>query len=105
MVEPLVMMASASAQHETRVTMNVTALPPRDPLFALAPELKLHRSEFDGALVVNSREVSGAERRLCESLCESGPARAAWCQFPDFLDRGGKNCARLACHPSPAGSP
>lgn len=38
--------------------MNVTALPPRDPIFALAPELKLHRFEFDGALVVNSREVA-----------------------------------------------
>jgi hypothetical protein len=38
--------------------MNITALPPHDPIFALAPELKLHRSEFDGALVVNSREVA-----------------------------------------------
>jgi len=34
---------------------NVTALPPRDPVFALAPELKLHLSKRDGKLVVNTR--------------------------------------------------
>jgi hypothetical protein len=38
--------------------MNVTTLPPRDPIFALAPELRLHRSELDGQLVVSSREVA-----------------------------------------------
>ena len=37
---------------------NVTTLPPRDPFFALAPELKLHQSKLDGALLVNSREVA-----------------------------------------------
>jgi hypothetical protein len=40
------------------MTDNVATLPPRDPIFALAPELKLHLSEIDGALVVNSREVA-----------------------------------------------
>ena len=47
--------------------MNITALPPHDPIFALAPELKLHLFEFDGALVVNSREVArvfGRRHRL-----------------------------------------
>jgi hypothetical protein len=39
-------------------TAEITNLPPRDPFFALAPELKLHLSETDGALVVNSREVA-----------------------------------------------
>jgi len=37
---------------------NVAALPPRDPIFALAPELQLHQSKLDGQLVVNSREVA-----------------------------------------------
>lgn len=32
--------------------------PPRDPIFALAPELRLRVSEIDGVLVVNSREVA-----------------------------------------------
>jgi hypothetical protein len=41
-----------------KMAENVTTLPPRDPIFALAPELKLHLSEIDGALVVNSREVA-----------------------------------------------
>jgi hypothetical protein len=27
---------------------NVATLPPRDPIFALAPELRLHLSEMDG---------------------------------------------------------
>jgi len=40
------------------MTADITNLPPRDPFFALAPELKLHLSETDGALVVNSREVA-----------------------------------------------
>ena len=40
------------------MTADITNLPPRDPFFALAPELKLHLSEDDGALVVNSREVA-----------------------------------------------
>jgi len=38
------------------MTAEVTNFPPRDPFFALAPELKLHLSETDGALVVSSRE-------------------------------------------------
>lgn len=37
---------------------NVAAFPPRDPIFALAPELQLRVSETDGELVVNSREVA-----------------------------------------------
>jgi hypothetical protein len=41
----------------TKLT-NITTLSPRDPIFALAPELKLHLSELDGQLVVNSREVA-----------------------------------------------
>jgi hypothetical protein len=40
------------------MTATVTPLPPRDPIFALAPELKLHLSELDGQLVVSSREVA-----------------------------------------------
>jgi hypothetical protein len=40
------------------MTADITNLPPRDPFFALAPELKLHLSEDDGALVVDSREVA-----------------------------------------------
>src|SRR5262245_36912942 len=40
------------------MTADITTLPPRDPIFALAPELKLHLSDLGGALVVNSREVS-----------------------------------------------
>ena len=40
------------------MTADVVKLPPADPIFALAPELKLHQSEIDGALVVNSREVA-----------------------------------------------
>jgi hypothetical protein len=37
---------------------NVATLPPRDPIFALAPELRLHQSKLDGQIVVNSREVA-----------------------------------------------
>jgi hypothetical protein len=37
---------------------DIVELPASDPFFALAPELKLHLSELDGALVVNSREVA-----------------------------------------------
>jgi hypothetical protein len=37
---------------------NVATLPPRYPVFALVPELRLHLSEMDGQLVTNSREVS-----------------------------------------------
>jgi hypothetical protein len=41
------------------MTDNVTTLPPpRDPIFALAPELQLHQSKLDGQFVVNSREVA-----------------------------------------------
>jgi hypothetical protein len=40
--------------------------------------------------------VSAAERRLRE--CQLDASRAAWCQFPDLLDSGGKNCPRLACY-------
>jgi len=40
------------------MTAAVTALPPPDPIFALAPELKLHWSVLDGRLVVSSREVA-----------------------------------------------
>jgi hypothetical protein len=40
------------------MTADVVKLPPADPVFALAPELKLHLSEVDGQLVVNSREVA-----------------------------------------------
>jgi hypothetical protein len=40
------------------MAMNVTTLPPRDPIFALAPELRLHQSKLDGQIVVNSREVA-----------------------------------------------
>src|SRR5215471_961380 len=40
------------------MTADITNLPPRDPIYALAPELRLHLSEVDGALVVNSREVA-----------------------------------------------
>src|SRR5262249_15485811 len=42
------------------MTADITALPPRDPIFALAPELRLRVSEIDGELVVNSREVARA---------------------------------------------
>jgi hypothetical protein len=45
----------------------MTATVTRDPVFALAPEMKLHLSEVDSALVVNSREVSrvfGRRHRL-----------------------------------------
>jgi hypothetical protein len=69
---------SALAQHPTTrraMTMtatNVTTLPPRDPVFALAPELRLHRSD-DGQLVVNSREVArvflrGEHRQLLRHI-------------------------------------
>jgi len=37
---------------------HVAKMPSRDPFFALAPELRLHLSEDDGALVVSSREVA-----------------------------------------------
>jgi hypothetical protein len=37
---------------------NIIKLSASDPIFALAPELKLHLSELDGALVVNSHEVA-----------------------------------------------
>jgi len=37
---------------------NVATLPPRAPVFALAPELRLHQSKLDGQIVVNSREVA-----------------------------------------------
>jgi hypothetical protein len=40
------------------MTADVVKLPASDPIFALAPELKLHQSELDGTLVVNSREVA-----------------------------------------------
>jgi hypothetical protein len=40
------------------VTADVVKLPPRDPIFALAPELRLHQSKLDGRIVVNSREVA-----------------------------------------------
>ena len=40
------------------MTAEVSKLPPRDPIFALAPELWLHQSKLDGQLVVNSREVA-----------------------------------------------
>jgi hypothetical protein len=40
------------------MTADVVKLPTPDPIFALAPELNLHLSEIDGALVVNSREVA-----------------------------------------------
>jgi hypothetical protein len=40
------------------MTAEVVKLKPPDPIFALVPELKLHLSEIDGALVVNSREVA-----------------------------------------------
>jgi hypothetical protein len=40
------------------MTAQVVNLPPADPIFALAPELNLHQSDIDGALVVNSREVA-----------------------------------------------
>src|SRR5262249_6931038 len=40
------------------MTADVVNLPPADPIFALAPELKLHQSKIDGALVANSREVA-----------------------------------------------
>jgi hypothetical protein len=40
------------------MTADLVKLLPSDPVFALAPELKLHLSELDGALVVNSREVA-----------------------------------------------
>jgi hypothetical protein len=39
------------------MTTDIVKLPPPDPVFALVPELKLHLSEIDGALVVNSRQV------------------------------------------------
>jgi hypothetical protein len=47
-----------SNQMSNEHPVNVTALPPRDPIFALAPELRLRLSQIDGQLVVNSREVS-----------------------------------------------
>jgi hypothetical protein len=40
------------------MTADVVKLPPADPIFALAPELRLHLSEIDGALLTNSREVA-----------------------------------------------
>jgi hypothetical protein len=40
------------------MTADVTKLPPADPFFALAPELKLHQSKIDGAFLVNSRDVA-----------------------------------------------
>jgi hypothetical protein len=40
------------------MTADVVKLPTPDPIFALVPELKLHSSEIDGALVTNSREVA-----------------------------------------------
>jgi hypothetical protein len=42
---------------EFAMTADVVKLPPPDPVFALVPELKLHLSDIDGALVVNSRQV------------------------------------------------
>ena len=46
------------------MTADVVKLPPADPIFALAPELKLHQSEIDGALVVNSREFARGRQLL-----------------------------------------
>jgi hypothetical protein len=40
------------------MTADIAKLPTPDPIFALVPELKLHPSEIDGALVTNSREVA-----------------------------------------------
>jgi hypothetical protein len=64
--------AASNAQEQN--PMNVTALPPRDPIFALAPELKLH-SDLGGALLVNSREVARVffprrHRRLLRKIME-----------------------------------
>ena len=47
--------AAGSDQELAGETCDVIALPPRDPVFALVPELKLHLSELDGKLVVNPR--------------------------------------------------
>jgi hypothetical protein len=67
--------------------MNITTLPPRDPVFALAPELRLHLSERDGALVVNSREVSRVfHRRHRRILCNI--MREIW-DLPKRPDRDG----------------
>jgi hypothetical protein len=70
------------------MSADITTLPPRDPIFALAPELKLHLSDVDGQLVVNSREVARVffhhnhrcllaflcfgciEKRLCRQLTQ-----------------------------------
>jgi hypothetical protein len=49
------------------LTAEITKLPPRDPFFALAPELRLHLSEADGALVVNNREVARLSRPLTQA--------------------------------------
>jgi hypothetical protein len=70
------------------MTAAVTALPPPDPIFALAPELKLHWSALDGRLVVNSREVArvffrGSHQRVVRKIMQDiwdAPMR------PDFED-------------------
>ena len=70
------------------MTAAVTALPPPDPIFALAPELKLHWSALDGRLVVNSREVArvffrGSHQRVVRKIMQDiwdTPMR------PDFED-------------------
>jgi hypothetical protein len=57
------------------MTATVTPLPPRDPIFALAPGLQLHLSEVDGQFVVSSREVArvffpGEHPRLLRKIME-----------------------------------
>ena len=74
---------------------NVTTLPPRDPIFALAPELRLHLSERDGKLLVNSREVSRVfgrrHRRLLRKLMEDIRAVNA----SEFLSDALRDCFRM----------
>src|SRR6516225_6047740 len=40
------------------MTADIVTLAARDPIFRLAAELRLHLSETDGRLMVNSREVA-----------------------------------------------
>src|SRR5262249_39984465 len=54
----LIFMRDGSLQTRTAPMANVTTLPPRDPIFALAPELQLRQSTLAGQLVGNSREVA-----------------------------------------------
>jgi hypothetical protein len=68
---------------------NITTLPPRDPIFALAPELRLHQSKFDGQIVTNSREVARVFLRddhralLRRIMCSISRDRSVWPQWHD----------------------